>query len=565
MASSIIDNQADNTLLDGLKRLSADGHELSIATAFFSLNALLLLADTLTGYQRIRILFGDDADAQQRRKLLEMLRLRSDAELLKQRETHPQLAPLRAIEHLFTEGRIEARCYTTKKFHAKAYLVHRPHIYPNHLGVIGSGNFTFPGLLQNIELNVELTKEQLGELALWYEARWEEAAPDVVTEDLLREIRRQITLYDPFVLYAKALALWGERQQDLSALQRTRLVDQLDPHQWYGFSQALKIIAREHGVMVCDGVGLGKSFVALALMEHFCRQGQNVLLIAPKSVYETSWRTYLDNYLWEYREPFNTVKFLPMTALGFDPQAQDDDPEGLRRKREEVQRLYHQAHVVVIDESHNFRTTSADRYTNLYDVIGPFQGRPKATILLTATPINTAYRDLSAQMALITHDRGSLGGYRIDQIKRLAADLDRDAHARSHVPQLQMQLSLAETSRDDLEQVLESVVIQRSRKTCKQLSEAIGKPLRFPSRRAPVCVEYTIGPQSERYRDLITLAHKRFQPLAFLVARMRQEVREADAKGLPLKPARVSAAQTRGKPDAARAAGRRAVPERGLV
>jgi len=87
MASSIIDNQADNTLLDGLKRLSADGHELSIATAFFSLNALLLLADTLTGYQRIRILFGDDADAQQRRKLLEMLRLRSDAELLKQRQS----------------------------------------------------------------------------------------------------------------------------------------------------------------------------------------------------------------------------------------------------------------------------------------------------------------------------------------------------------------------------------------------------------------------------------------------------------------------------------------------
>ena len=80
-----------------------------------------------------------------------MLRQKSDEELLTQREQFPQLSPLKKVEALFVSGKIEARCYTAHKFHAKAYLVHRPNIYPHHLGVIGSGNFTRPGLLQNIQ------------------------------------------------------------------------------------------------------------------------------------------------------------------------------------------------------------------------------------------------------------------------------------------------------------------------------------------------------------------------------------------------------------------------------
>ena len=126
--TSIIDNLAENTLLAGLQRMGGGGRQLRIATAFFSLNALLLLADTLEEFEHVQILFGDDADAQQRLKLLEMLRRESDKELREQRETVSQLSPLKKVEALFEAGRIEARCYTSKKFHAKAYLVHRPHV-----------------------------------------------------------------------------------------------------------------------------------------------------------------------------------------------------------------------------------------------------------------------------------------------------------------------------------------------------------------------------------------------------------------------------------------------------
>lgn len=39
--SSIIDNRGENTLLAGIKRMGSGGNELSIATAFFSLDAFL--------------------------------------------------------------------------------------------------------------------------------------------------------------------------------------------------------------------------------------------------------------------------------------------------------------------------------------------------------------------------------------------------------------------------------------------------------------------------------------------------------------------------------------------
>ena len=547
MTTSIIDNQAENTLLAGLARLGKGGQELCIATAFFSLNALLLLAETLAPYQRIRVLFGDDADAKQRWKLLEMLRLKSDEELLAQREQFPQLSPLKKIEALFESGRIEARCYTAQKFHAKAYLVHRPEVYPHFLGVIGSGNFTRPGLVQNIELNVELTHEQLTQLAAWYEERWQEAAADTVTEDVLAEVRRQITLYDPYVLYCQALTLWGQQQQDAMAVhQHTALVDQLDPHQWYGFTQAVKIIEREHGVLICDGVGLGKSFVALALMEYYCRQGRNILLVAPKNILDTSWREYLPKYLGPYLAPFGNVHDIPMTLLGFDPEEQETDPESLRQRREQVRRLADRADVIVIDESHNFRSTSADRYNNLHEIVGPQRGKRKKVILLSATPINTAYRDLSAQMALVTHDGGDIGGYRIDQIKRIADHLDKETRSQEEVARLQLSLPLGTSGLDDLSRILESVVIQRSRKTCKELSEATGTPLRFPLRRPPECLEYRIGAQSDRYRELVALAQTRFQPGVVLLERMRQELKAAEEKKRPVKPAKILPAQLRG-------------------
>src|SRR5436305_6427008 len=141
-ASSIVDNREGDTLLLALEEVLPSGAKLGVATAFFSLDALLSLAEALTGCDGVRILFGSDAAATGRNRLVAALRLRSDNDLLAQREQSPSLERLRPLLRMIENGRLEARCYTRAKFHAKAYLVHRTG-HPPLAGILGRGHFTF--------------------------------------------------------------------------------------------------------------------------------------------------------------------------------------------------------------------------------------------------------------------------------------------------------------------------------------------------------------------------------------------------------------------------------------
>ncbi len=530
IVSSIIDNRNGNTLHHAIEEIGASGKVLKLASAFFSLDGLLLLADTLERYDCIRILFGDDASKVQRQRLMQMMQSRSDEALLNQRFETPLLAPLQKVRRLFSEGKVEVRCYTAQKFHAKAYLINRPAIYPHDLGIIGSGNFTRPGLLQNIELNVHLTPEQTAHLDQWFEERWGEAVKDDVTLDVLKEIRRQIDLYDPYVIYLKALFEWGSKLEADGALEEsTPLMQQLDPHQIQGYKQALNIIEKQHGVMICDGVGLGKSFIGLALMEYYCRQGKRILLIAPKNILTSSWEGYVGLFLAEYGKEWGRIHQMSMTDFGFEPEEKSDgnpDPR-IEEKWARNKRLMKQADVVLIDESHNFRTTSASRYINLFHVLQSYGGRRKKVILLTATPINTQYRDMSAQLALITQDRGNIGGYSIDKIRRTATTLDR---CEINPDGSQLSLNIFETPDEILRNVFENVVIQRSRATCKEMAKSSGNEVLFPERGVPRTIPVRIGDDGKAYRDLIANANKRFRPTAIWLQRITEEIRKAREK-----------------------------------
>src|SRR5258706_11460779 len=101
--TSIIDNQHGNTLHNALELITENGRELWIATAFFSLDALNMVGENLVRADRIRLLFGDDASARQRNALLRAMQERSDADLLKQRETDPLLNGLRLAKQLIDE------------------------------------------------------------------------------------------------------------------------------------------------------------------------------------------------------------------------------------------------------------------------------------------------------------------------------------------------------------------------------------------------------------------------------------------------------------------------------
>ena len=68
--------------------------------------------------------------------------------------------------------------------------------------MVGSSNLTFPGLTQNVELNVQLRRE-VPVLQEWFERHWNEA--EDISDEVLKVIERHTRDYLPFEIYAKAL------------------------------------------------------------------------------------------------------------------------------------------------------------------------------------------------------------------------------------------------------------------------------------------------------------------------------------------------------------------------
>ena len=69
----------------------------------------------------------------------------------KTKEANPFLQGVPAILDALRSGRIECRVYDKDKFHAKAYITHGRLDVVGSSALVGSSNFTHPGLTENIE------------------------------------------------------------------------------------------------------------------------------------------------------------------------------------------------------------------------------------------------------------------------------------------------------------------------------------------------------------------------------------------------------------------------------
>jgi HKD family nuclease len=73
-----------------------------------------------------------------------------------EKEPNDFLNGVPAIVDAMRDRRIECRVYGKKKFHAKAYITHLRVTVIGSVALVGSSNFTVPGLTQNIELNIQI-------------------------------------------------------------------------------------------------------------------------------------------------------------------------------------------------------------------------------------------------------------------------------------------------------------------------------------------------------------------------------------------------------------------------
>jgi phosphatidylserine/phosphatidylglycerophosphate/cardiolipin synthase-like enzyme len=201
----VIDNTANNSVQKMFEQWFKETRCLKIATAFFEIGSLLALDGEWQKIDSIRILMGDEIAKRTRKELIAALKHQFDESIEQWKEKDDALTGLFAIREALSNHKIEFRVFTKSKFHAKCYLFeNRNESYPS-TALVGSSNFTRPGITQNIELNYRVTVDSEVEfLSDWFEEHWEKAEKNFVPE-LIEMVERQIKLYTPFTVYTKAL------------------------------------------------------------------------------------------------------------------------------------------------------------------------------------------------------------------------------------------------------------------------------------------------------------------------------------------------------------------------
>ncbi len=294
---------------------------------------------------------------------------------------------LRRLSAQLRGGKLSVKLHLRYQLHAKLYLTHRSDTFYPTIGFVGSSNLTFSGLSAQGELNVDVPdSDATAKLAHWFEERWEDQwSLDITTElaDIIDESWASEKPLPPYYIYLKmAYHLSQEARAGLSEFQipaefRNTLFD---------FQKAAVQIAAHHlnkrgGVLIGDVVGLGKTVMATALAKVFQEDYDwETLIICPKNLVGM-WQDYVDRY----------HLFARVMSVSQAP----NELAGLRRYR-----------VVLIDESHNLRNREGKRYKAIKEYIEKNESR---CILLSATPYNKTYLDLSAQLRLFVQENKDLG------------------------------------------------------------------------------------------------------------------------------------------------------------
>lgn len=301
--------------------------------------------------------------------------------------TNEDEAGLRRLAAQIKAKKVVVKLFLRHPLHAKLYLLFRPDPINPTVGYLGSSNLTFAGLSHQGELNVDVLDDDAGKkLAGWFEDRWNDHWCLDISDELVRIIEEswaRETPIPPYHIYIKmAYHLSQEARAGLSEFRIPRDFG----NKLFEFQTAAVKIAAHHlnkrgGVLIGDVVGLGKTLMATALARIFeDDHGLETLILCPKNLVPM-WEDYQAQYRLH-------AKVLSIS------QATHELPD-LRRYR-----------LLLIDESHNLRNREGKRYRAIQDYV---QKNECKCILLSATPYNKTYLDLSSQLRLFVEEDKDLG------------------------------------------------------------------------------------------------------------------------------------------------------------
>jgi superfamily II DNA or RNA helicase len=294
---------------------------------------------------------------------------------------------LRKLAQQIREKKLVVKLFLRHPLHAKLYLMFREDPINPIIGYLGSSNLTFSGLQDQGELNVDVVEgDACDKLAQWFKDRWEDRWCIDVSEELVAVIDEswaRSDLIPPYYIYLDmAYHLSQEARAGISEFK----IPTIFGEKLFEFQRAAVKIAAHHinkrgGVLIGDVVGLGKTLMASAVARIF-EDDQNLetLIICPKNLQEM-WRDYKIRYGLR-------AEILPLSKV--------------LNKLPNLPRF----RLVIIDESHNLRNRDGKRHQAIRDYI---ERNESKVVMLTATPYNKTYLDLSNQLRLFIPEDTQLG------------------------------------------------------------------------------------------------------------------------------------------------------------
>ena len=486
---SFIANTAKTTVISSLQEALINDCTLDIITSSFEVASLIWL-ENWQSVRKMRILIGSPEKPENKTAFLQHLFISDEQSIESAKQQNDDLSILAEVRDAIKAGKIEIRGYLREKLNASVYLVTHPS--GNQAGLIGSSDFTASGLRYGIELNGSLPETGCKEIASFFELLY--AKSEDIGSEIIRHIERHIRPYSPYEVYLKSLYEYFRGREIPTTVweeEESRMYQILSEYQRDAYRQLLRIADRYKGAMLCDGVGLGKTFVALMLIERLIHDRKRVVVIVPKSAREAIWETAIRRYIPEARGVFgNQVVLYNHTDLLRGSSADRDFPAEFREIRDH-------ADVIIIDEAHHFRTSSANRSQKLYELT-----KNKLVFLLTATPINNTLFDLQHLMEYFTRkDDGrfahlginSIRGYLIQKEKLIEERMQASpAFAESEGT---LYADFDTVSADQIlndDRLFREVVVQRSRSYVKEREKLSDRQTLFPKRQPPEVAAYSI-------------------------------------------------------------------------
>ncbi len=481
--------------LRGWKEVAANIDKLAGATVVEGENDVHRICRLLVGMQKMPVdilkdYFSKDEDhiidQAEAVKLKKRLAQEFKDQLTIGTPTEQDERALRKLSQQLKDKKVVVKLHLKHPLHAKLYLCYlrdRNKIE----GFIGSSNLTLAGLSKQGELNVDVEEQDAAKkLAKWFDDRWKDRWCLEITEELIEIIDNSWAadrLISPFYIYLKiAYHLSREARAGINEFKLPKVFQR----ELLEFQQKAVLVAAHHlhkrgGVVIGDVVGLGKTITATALAKLFEDDFfLETLIICPKNLVEM-WEDYAHKY--QLR-----AKVISQSKV------QTTLPD-LRRYR-----------LVIIDESHNLRNDQGSRYRAIKSYL---EENDSKVILLSATPYNKTYLDLSNQLRLFISDDKDLGISPEQYIESIGGQVQ---FSSQHTETFIRSIKAFEKSHfsDDWRELMRLYLVRRTRSFIKNnyahtdptngrkfLTFSDGSKSYFPDR-IPKRVEYIFDPKDPK-------------------------------------------------------------------